>query len=81
MQLPLGWRNSFGVLGSEQTNLQYFQTAHGKPMLGGNISRAPAFKMEYFAAHPLVQSAHRPGDVQRGRPGDGRALRGRRPPA
>ena len=32
MQLPLGWRNSFGVLGSEQTNLQYFQTGHGKPM-------------------------------------------------
>ncbi len=56
MQLPLGWRNSFGVLGSEQTNLQYFQTASGKPMIGGNISRAPAFKMEYFARIPLFQA-------------------------
>ena len=56
MQLPLGWRNSFGVLGSEQTNLQYFQTAHGKPMIGGNISRAPAFKMEYFARIPLFKA-------------------------
>ena len=56
MQLPLGWRNSFGVLGSEQTNLQYFQTAHGKPMLGGNISRAPAYKMDYFARIPLFQA-------------------------
>lgn len=56
MQLPLGWRNSFGVLGSEQTNLQYFQTAHGKPMIGGNISRAPDFKMEYFARIPLFKA-------------------------
>ena len=56
MQLPLGWRNSFGVLGSEQTNLQYFQTAHGKPMLGGNISRAPAYKMDYFARIPLFRA-------------------------
>jgi len=56
MQLPLGWRNSFGVLGSEQTNLQYFQAAHGKPMLGGNISRAPAFKMAYFERIPLFRA-------------------------
>ena len=56
MQLPLGWRNSFGVLGSEQTNLQYFQTAHGKPVLGGNISRAPAYKMDYFARIPLFKA-------------------------
>jgi len=56
MQLPLGWRNSFGVLGSEQTNLQYFQTATAKPMIGGNISRAPAFKMDYFARIPLFKA-------------------------
>ena len=56
MQLPLGWRNSFGVFGSEQTNLQYFQTAHGKPMIGGNISRAPAFKMAYFGRIPLFKA-------------------------
>jgi hypothetical protein len=56
MQLPLGWRNSFGVLGSEQTNLQYFQTGHGKPIIGGNISRAPAYKMEYFSRIPLFRA-------------------------
>ncbi|MCX6031429.1 MAG: hypothetical protein NT169_19290 [Chloroflexi bacterium] len=56
MQLPLGWRNSFGVLGSEQTQLQYFQTVHGKPMIGGNISRAPAFKMDYFRRIPLFRA-------------------------
>jgi hypothetical protein len=56
MQLPLGWRNSFGVLGSEQTNLQYFQTAHGKAIIGGNISRALAYKMDYFARIPLFRA-------------------------
>ncbi len=56
MQLPLGWRNSFGALGSEQTQLQYFQTVHGKPMIGGNISRAPDFKMDYFARIPLFRA-------------------------
>lgn len=53
MQLPLGWRNSFGPFGPEKTLLQYYQTVHGKPMIGGNISRAPEFKMEYFKRIPL----------------------------
>ncbi len=48
MQLPLGWRNSFGVYGAERTQIQYYQTVHQKPMLGGNISRAPAFKFDYY---------------------------------
>ena len=56
MQLPLGWRDSYGALGSEQTNLQYFQTGHGKPIIGGNISRAPADKMGYFARIPLFKA-------------------------
>ena len=56
MQLPLGWRDSFGVLGSEQTQLQYFQTATGKPIIGGNTSRAPAYKMDYFARIPLFRA-------------------------
>jgi len=65
MQVPLGWRNSFGVLGPEQTQLQYYQSAHGKPMLGGNISRAPEFKMEYFARIPYFQALT---EIEFGRP-------------
>jgi hypothetical protein len=48
LQAPLGWRNGFGVYGAEKTLLQYYQIAHAKPILGGNISRAPDFKMDYF---------------------------------
>ncbi|MCB0197114.1 MAG: hypothetical protein KDJ65_34525, partial [Anaerolineae bacterium] len=36
MQLPLGWRNSYGTLGAERTQLQYYQSVHQRPMLGGN---------------------------------------------
>ena len=65
MQLPLGWRNSFGVFGPEQTLLQYYQSVHGRPMLGGNISRAPDFKMGYFARIPYFQALT---EIQFGRP-------------
>ena len=64
MHVPLGWRNSFGVFGPERTQLQYYQTAHAKPMLGGNISRAPDFKMEYFKRVPFFQALT---DIQFGR--------------
>ncbi|MFN2202890.1 MAG: hypothetical protein ACK2UO_16950, partial [Caldilineaceae bacterium] len=56
LNIPLGWRNSFGTFGPERTQLQYFQTVYGKPMLGGNISRAPDFKMEYFRRIPFFQA-------------------------
>ncbi|HEY85653.1 MAG TPA: hypothetical protein G4N96_11155, partial [Chloroflexi bacterium] len=56
LQLPLGWRNSFGVYGAERTQIQYYQHTHQKPMLGGNISRAPAFKFDYYRNIPLFQA-------------------------
>lgn len=56
LHAPLGWRNSFGTFGAERTRLQYFQSVHQKPMLGGNISRAPDFKMDYFRRIPLFQA-------------------------
>ncbi|MFN8443838.1 MAG: interleukin-like EMT inducer domain-containing protein [Caldilineaceae bacterium] len=56
LQLPLGWRDSFEVLGPEETLLQYYQSAHGKAMLGGNTSRAPAFKLDYFRRLPFFQA-------------------------
>jgi len=66
LQLPLGWRNSFGTRGAEETRLQYYQAFHHKYMLAGNISRAPAFKFDYFTRIPLfralieVESYHQP---------------------
>jgi hypothetical protein len=65
MQVPLGWRNSFGTFGAERTQLQYFQTGHGKPMIGGNISRAPDFKIDYFKRLAFF---HAMENIQFGRP-------------
>jgi hypothetical protein len=56
MQLPLGWRNSYGTLGAEQTQLQYYQSAHRRPILAGNTSRNPAFKFDYYANIPLFRA-------------------------
>jgi len=56
LQLPLGWRNSFGTWGAERTLLQYYQSLHHKRMLAGNISRAPDFKFEYFMRIPLFRA-------------------------
>ena len=65
LQAPLGWRNSFGVLGPESTLLQSYQSAHGKPILGGNISRAPDFKMDYFRRIPYFYALT---EIEFGRP-------------
>jgi hypothetical protein len=56
LQLPLGWRNSFGVQGAESTQTQYYQTYHRKRLLSGNISRNPPFKFDYFRQQPILES-------------------------
>ncbi len=56
LQLPLGWRNSFGVQGAENTRTQYYQTYHHKRLLSGNISRNPPFKFDYFRRVPILDS-------------------------
>jgi hypothetical protein len=56
LQLPLGWRNSFGVQGAESTQTQYYQSYHGKRLLSGNISRNPPLKFDYFRGVPILES-------------------------
>jgi hypothetical protein len=56
LQLPMGWRNSFGVQGAESTQTQYYQAYHHKRLLSGNISRNPPFKFDYFRGVPILDS-------------------------
>lgn len=56
LQLPLGWRNSFGQVGAEDTQKQYYQSYHHKRLLSGNISRNPPYKFGYFRAVPILES-------------------------
>ena len=56
LQLPLGWRHSFGMYGAEDTRTQYYQTYHHKRLLSGNISRTPPFQFDYFRRVPILDS-------------------------
>ncbi len=57
LELPTGWRNGARVLGYSDLLImrqQWWQSAHGKRRLGGNTSRNPPHKMQYFSEHPLL---------------------------
>lgn len=67
MELPLAWRNGFRVTGSYRPDsqgpidrifmyAQFYQTAHGHPILNGNTSRNPELKFQYFAETPVLNS-------------------------
>ncbi len=57
LELPTGWRNGARVLGKPDELImmqQWYQTVHGKRRLGGNTSRNPAYKFQYFSEAPLL---------------------------
>lgn len=57
LELPTGWRNGARVLGKSDILImmqQWYQTTHGKRRLGGNTSRNPPYKFQYFTQAPLI---------------------------
>jgi hypothetical protein len=57
LELPTGWRNGARVLGKSDLLImaqQWWQTEHGMRRLGGNTSRNPEFKFQYFTDAPLL---------------------------
>ena len=57
LELPTGWRNGARVMGLSDKLLmmqQWDQTVHGLPRLGGNTSRNPIYKFQYFLEAPLI---------------------------
>ncbi|MCS6802665.1 MAG: hypothetical protein RMM58_00970 [Chloroflexota bacterium] len=65
LQLPLGWRNSYGTQGLERTIVQSYQWAHQKRLFGGNTSRTPESTFAYFRRVPLFESIIR---LEEGKP-------------
>ncbi len=50
LELPTGVRDGLSSLGNYNAESQYFQTAHGKGLIGGYLSRvAPSIKTRYCA--------------------------------
>lgn len=56
LSVPLGWRNSFGQLGAEDTRTQYFQAVSQKFILTGQIQRNPPILFNYFQRAPILNS-------------------------
>jgi len=57
LELPTGWRNGARVLGRSDVLImmqQWYQSEHGQRRLGGNTSRNPAYKFQYFTDAPLI---------------------------
>jgi hypothetical protein len=57
LELPLGWRNGARVAGKQDIVIMqqlWYQTGHGKRLLGGNTSRNPEFKFQYFSEDPTL---------------------------
>lgn len=57
LELPPGWRNGARVAGKQDIVIMqelWNQTAHGKRVLGGNTSRNPEFKFQYFSEDPTL---------------------------
>ncbi len=57
LELPLGWRNGARVAGKQDVLIMqqlWYQTTHGKRVLGGNTSRNPEFKFQYFSEQPSL---------------------------
>jgi hypothetical protein len=57
LELPLGWRNGARVAGKSDILIMqqlWYQTTHGKRLLGGNTSRNPEFKFQYFSEDPTL---------------------------
>jgi len=59
LEIPLAWRNGYrmtGTLDQAMMFAQFYQTAHRRPILGGNTSRNPELKFQYFTETPVINS-------------------------
>jgi hypothetical protein len=59
LEIPLAWRNGYRMTGTPDKAMmfaQWYQTAHRRPILGGNTSRNPELKFQYFTEAPLIRS-------------------------
>ena len=59
LDLPLAWRNGARVTGTQDPLImfeQYYQSVHGKRLLGGNTSRNPSQKFQYFAEAAVIDT-------------------------
>ncbi|HXT69054.1 MAG TPA: hypothetical protein VN700_04845 [Vicinamibacterales bacterium] len=54
LELPLGMRDGFGGRGKTNDLAMYYQTVHGRPIVGGYLSRLPQSITSAYANDPLL---------------------------
>jgi hypothetical protein len=53
LSLPFGLRDGLSAEGSPSTPTQFYQTVHGKRLVGGYVSRLPDRTLERYRRHPV----------------------------
>lgn len=56
LNLPMGIRDGLSSLGNHSAKYQFYQTAHGKRLIGGYLSRVPERKKEFYKSLPTVSA-------------------------
>jgi hypothetical protein len=65
LDLPFGVRDGLVTYGAFTPASQFYQTVHGKPIVGGYLSRISAAKLAYYRGHPLLRALM---DLSEGQP-------------
>jgi hypothetical protein len=55
-ELPLGARDGFGELGTLDHRVLFYQTIHGRPIVGGFVARLPPSVLDAYRADPLISA-------------------------
>jgi hypothetical protein len=56
LQLPFGVRDGTSSFGNYTARTQYFQTRHGKPLLGGVLSRISEGRVKAIRSYPILDA-------------------------
>lgn len=56
LEIPLGVRDGFGERGRFDATTMFYQSIHGKPMVGGYIARLPPSVAERYRSSPVLNA-------------------------
>jgi hypothetical protein len=65
LDLPFGVRDGLVTYGAFTPASQFYQSVHGKPIIGGYLSRISEAKLAYYRGHPLLRALM---DLSEGQP-------------
>jgi hypothetical protein len=64
LELPFGIRDGLSSLGNFSASSQFYQTLHGKPLIGGYLSRVSNPRKEFYQGLPFTEALLRKSEGQ-----------------